>query len=136
MELKIKRNVDLLNEFSHIRYLAPNAILSGSLALMLHGKIKEREANDIDIILPAYVDLSVVGTIRLHPEVYLDKSYSITTKNGTNVDIIVDPLRPWITIDYIKVSHWEHIAVKKAEAIILFGNTKHKEELIFLLSNL
>ena len=113
MKLQNKRNQELLGEYNYIRAFEPDAILSGSLALMIHEKIPERVANDIDIILPRYVDLSYIGKIHLHPEVHLDMSFTLITGQGVEVDVIVDPYRPWVIINNMKVSCWENIATKK-----------------------
>lgn len=114
-----------------ILQLATNntVIISGSYALKKL-KIINREPQDLDIILPNYVDLSHLGTIVYNDNTYIDKSYTLTmTQTGVSVDVIIDNTRRYFIIYGVRISHKEEILLKKFEALLYFGSDKHVEDL-------
>lgn len=129
-----KKNEDLLADLNFLRTLDNNIILSGSLALVLHGTIKERECNDLDIIIPYFIDFStIVDRVDYNDFSYIDKTMTLLTKAGNTVDVIIEPQRRYTIIDGIKVSNVSEIIVAKLKAFALFGNDKHTEDILSYL---
>ena len=129
MRDEIKHSVLLLQ-------LATNnlAIFSGSYALNKL-KVIDRKIDDLDIILPYFVDLSHLGEVTSSYENYIEKTYSLILKEtGIKVDVMIENKRRYIIIDGIKISNKEPILLKKFEALLYFGTEKHKVDLLKFLN--
>jgi hypothetical protein len=108
-------------------------ILTGSLALFMQQELVEREASDLDIILPYYIDLSAFGKIeRLHNP-YSTVCFSITPKEGAEIHVIVDPNCPYVTKVYgerlLKLSNAQDIWIEKFRSFIFFSTQKNCKDL-------
>lgn len=135
--LKHPQNDTLLDRFKDLYYQSDkNAILTGSLALVLLGLIEERECYDIDIVIPYYIDFSSLGEIKRFNNPYSNPTFEIKlNKYGTLVHVIIDPDCQFrlYTVNVlnckIKISNHEDIFVAKFKSFMFFKNKKHRKDI-------
>ena len=109
----------------------PNAVICGSLALILRGWIPFRTIGDIDIVLPNFQEFE--GDFNVDSQ--FGKS-GIDTKqctvNGISFDLFVDPNETWSRIEVngksYKVSHIKNLVEAKMR-YYMNGAHKHSEDL-------
>jgi hypothetical protein len=100
------------------------SILTGSLALILLKEIDERICNDIDIVLPYYIDLSEFGKITRIENEYTTPTIEI--KNDLcPIHVIIDPKCIYSVIDGHKISNSIDISVAKFKSYMFFGGDKN-----------
>lgn len=134
MNLEKSNNIAKLDLFKEIsEYTGGMAILTGSIALILQGQLKERECHDIDIILPYYIDLSTYGKITRVENDYTTTCAVIANKL-CNIHIIIRPECPYAHADGIKLANVADIWMAKFKSYILFNTDKNKRDLEELFS--
>ena len=145
--MKIKENIKLLEKFVDIyhRY-DKNPILTGSLALILLGKMDERKCGDIDIVIPYMINMEDVGTVYGIKNEYTTADMEVHMPDGLKMHVIVDPKchysfqsvphdwkhkNPLIT--NIKVSNVADILTQKFKSYAYFGSTKNRNDIFEML---
>lgn len=108
------------------------SILTGSLALIISGEIPERDCNDIDIVLPYYVDLSEFGTIKRIENDYTTPTIEIKN-NLCVIHVIIDPKCIYTIIEEIKVSNAIDIWVSKFKSFMFFGSEKNLDDIELMI---
>ena len=135
--MKLQKNIALLNDFERIYHANMGCvILTGSLALILHEKITERECSDIDIVTPFFIDLSNFGDIKHIVNPYTNAFYELTMKDtGTKVHVMVDSTcrHTSMQVDEVnailKVSNYQDIFLEKFRSFLLFNTNKNKKDI-------
>jgi hypothetical protein len=105
------------------------SILTGSLALILLKEIQERPCDDIDIVLPYYIDLSEFGEIERFENPYSTTAMEIKN-NLCKIHVIIDPKCIYSIVDGYKISNKEDIWIAKFKSYILFNSFKNKKDII------
>jgi len=108
------------------------AVLTGSLALILLGEIEERECHDLDIILPFYVDLSMLGPVTRVENEYTSTTMSVAYQ-GCTVHVIIDPKCLYTEVEGVKLSNAADIWIAKFKSLMLFGAKKGLKEIKAML---
>jgi DNA polymerase-3 subunit epsilon len=140
---------ELLNVFEKLRKKNPKILLSGSLALFLQNVKLPRLPEDIDIFLPHGEKFIITEEFTRCPVtntlIYLDDNrrrrsyYYDGFKRNIKIDVfqpinLNDEDEPIIIHNDIPCSHKRDI-LKYKISHALNGNIKHKEDILYLLSN-
>ena len=145
---KLKKSLDSVDR---IVAANKNAIICGSLALIIRGWMPYRKVGDIDISMPYFSQFGGNKTIvleetqdddqgRIEEEFGGSGNDTIRYKlsDGTNFDLFIDPKETWswITIKNkaYKVAHVKRTIEAKMR-YSLNGNHKHSRDLIEILKN-
>jgi len=131
--LTLESNIRLLRLFEHIRKSNPRVILGGSLALMLHGIIPERESGDLDITSPFYFKIPYVR-VRKYNQVF--GLYFSDEWADVKCDLFVNPAAEYMEFpcehltspNFIKIQSYKEIMEAKLEYLHK-GKYKHLPDL-------
>lgn len=135
--MKIKENINLLKIFVSLYYrYDQQIILTGSLALILSKKLEERQCDDIDIVIPHFIDFSDVATVMRINNPYTNPAFELRLKDtGTIIHVVIDNecfytrLKLEELNSTIKVSNHEDILIEKFKSFLFFGTEKNKNDI-------
>jgi len=126
-------NNQKLSIFSEISdFTKDMAILTGSLALIMHNQLIERDAGDLDIILPYYIDLSSFGKIERFNNPYSTVCFGLRYR-GCEIHAIIDPECHYTSMSHnertFKLSNIHDIWIEKFKSFMFFNTQKNCKDL-------
>jgi len=118
-----------------------NAIISGSLALILQGLMPYREIHDLDITAPFFGGFKTASVDSRFGESGKDTIQMSLTSNGRNIgfDLFINPTIIYTTINFegktYKVCDFKPIVEAKFR-YLMGGTMKHSDDIIHIITRL